>query len=39
MILPLGRWPWQQRLVLFERTAEGLKRQDLLPVRFVPLVS
>jgi protein-L-isoaspartate(D-aspartate) O-methyltransferase len=39
MILPLGRWPWQQKLVLYERTADGLKRQDLLPVRFVPLVS
>jgi protein-L-isoaspartate(D-aspartate) O-methyltransferase len=39
MILPLGRWPWHQKLVLYERTAHGLKRQDLLPVRFVPLIS
>jgi protein-L-isoaspartate(D-aspartate) O-methyltransferase len=39
MILPLGRWPWQEKLVLFEKTPDGLKREDLLAVRFVPLVS
>jgi protein-L-isoaspartate(D-aspartate) O-methyltransferase len=39
MILPLkGRWSGQ-RLVLVEKTAEGIAQQDLLPVRFVPLVS
>jgi len=39
MILPLGRLPWQEKLVLFEKTADGLKKQNLLPVRFVPLIS
>lgn len=39
MILPLGHWPWQERLVLIEKMADGLKKRDLLPVRFVPLVS
>lgn len=39
MILPLGRWSWQEKLVLYEKTADGLKKQELLPVRFVPLVS
>jgi protein-L-isoaspartate(D-aspartate) O-methyltransferase len=39
MILPLkGRWSGQ-RLVLVEKTADGIAQQDLLPVRFVPLVS
>ena len=38
MILPLGKRNSQQRLVLFEKTPGGLARQDLLPVRFVPLV-
>ena len=39
MILPLGRRLSRQRLVLIEKTAGGLVRQDLLGVRFVPLVS
>jgi protein-L-isoaspartate(D-aspartate) O-methyltransferase len=38
MILPLGKRNGHQRLVLFDKTASGLTRQDLLPVRFVPLV-
>jgi len=38
MILPLGRRSALQRLVLIDKTAEGLSRQELLPVRFVPLV-
>jgi protein-L-isoaspartate(D-aspartate) O-methyltransferase len=38
MILPLGKRNAQQRLVLFEKMPNGLSRQDLLPVRFVPLV-
>ena len=39
MILPLGKRNSQQRLVLFDKTPNGLARQDLLPVRFVPLVA
>jgi protein-L-isoaspartate(D-aspartate) O-methyltransferase len=39
MILPLGRWPWQEKLVLLTKTLDGLQRENLLPVRFVPLVS
>ena len=38
IILPLGRRHSQQRLVLIDKTPDGLVRQDLLPVRFVPLV-
>jgi hypothetical protein len=39
MILPLkGRWSGQ-RLVLVEKTADGIAQQDLLPVRFLPLIS
>jgi protein-L-isoaspartate(D-aspartate) O-methyltransferase len=39
MILPLkGKWSGQ-RLVLVEKTADGIAQQDLLPVRFVPLIS
>ncbi|WP_088345486.1 MULTISPECIES: protein-L-isoaspartate(D-aspartate) O-methyltransferase [Rhodomicrobium] len=39
MILPVGRRLWAQRLVLIEKTREGLQRRDLLSVRFVPLVA
>lgn len=39
MILPLGRRLWQEKLVLYEKTTGSLQKQDLLPVRFVPLVS
>lgn len=38
MVLPLGGHG-EQRLVRLRRAAEGLERQDLLPVRFVPLVE
>lgn len=38
MILPLGKRAALQRLVLIDKTPDGLARQDLLPVRFVPLV-
>lgn len=31
--------PGDQRLVRIERTEEGVKREELLPVRFVPLVE
>ena len=39
MILPLGGILCDQRLVLLERGADGIDRRDLLPVRFVPLIS
>lgn len=39
MIVPIGRRPERQRLVLFERTQQGIAKQDLLAVRFVPLVE
>ena len=39
MILPLGRRSALQRLVVIDKTPDGLVRQDLLPVRFVPLLS
>ncbi|MBX2805875.1 MAG: protein-L-isoaspartate O-methyltransferase, partial [Hyphomicrobiales bacterium] len=39
MILPLERWPCQEKLVLLKKTPDGLKRKNLLQVRFVPLVS
>jgi protein-L-isoaspartate(D-aspartate) O-methyltransferase len=39
MILPLGGRFTGQNLVLIEKTASGVKKQDLLPVRFVPLIS
>lgn len=38
MILPLGKRSALQRLVLIDKTADGLSRRELLPVRFVPLV-
>jgi protein-L-isoaspartate(D-aspartate) O-methyltransferase len=39
MILPLGGILCDQRLVLLERGVDGIDRRDLLPVRFVPLIS
>jgi len=38
MIVPLGA-RGEQRIVRLRRTAEGIVREDLLPVRFVPLVE
>lgn len=38
MIAPVGKRPELQRLVQFDRTESGIKRQELIPVRFVPLV-
>jgi len=38
MIVPLGA-RGEQRIVRLRRTAEGVAREDLLPVRFVPLVE
>lgn len=41
MIVPVGAsgGRGEQKLVRIERTAEGVKREELLPVRFVPLVE
>lgn len=41
MIVPVGSsgGRGEQKLVRIERTAEGVKREELLPVRFVPLVE
>lgn len=41
MIVPVGTsgGRGEQVLVRIERTAEGVKREELLPVRFVPLVE
>jgi len=37
MVLPLGTF--DQMLVRIRKTAKGVKRENLLPVRFVPMVS
>ncbi len=37
MVLPLGRW--DQELVRLRRTPGGLLRENLLPVRFVPMTG
>jgi protein-L-isoaspartate(D-aspartate) O-methyltransferase len=39
MILPLGARPFRQRLVLFDKTGDGVQTTNLLAVRFVPLVG
>ncbi len=39
MILPLSEWWLGQRLVLLEKREGEVKQEDLLPVRFVPLIS
>jgi protein-L-isoaspartate(D-aspartate) O-methyltransferase len=38
MIMPVGSRVFRQRLVQFDRTEAGIEKQDLLAVRFVPLV-
>lgn len=38
MVIPLGA-RGEQRIVRLRRTPEGVAREDLLPVRFVPLVE
>lgn len=38
MIAPIGSRLMRQRLVLIEKTEAGVKKKDLLRVRFVPLV-
>jgi len=37
MLVPVGRYV--QNLIRLRRTANGLERESLLPVRFVPMVS
>jgi protein-L-isoaspartate(D-aspartate) O-methyltransferase len=39
MIIPLEETPARQSLVKITRTETGYEREDLLPVRFVPLVE
>jgi protein-L-isoaspartate(D-aspartate) O-methyltransferase len=39
MVLPLGPHHGPQRLVKITKTSEGLKQQDLIGVRFVPLLA
>jgi len=36
MVIPVGRY--EQDLIRLRRTAKGLERESLLPVRFVPMV-
>jgi protein-L-isoaspartate(D-aspartate) O-methyltransferase len=36
MVVPVGRY--DQNLIRLRRTANGLERESLLPVRFVPMV-
>ncbi len=39
LLAPVGRSPWNQELVLVEKSADGkLRRRSLLPVMFVPMV-
>jgi protein-L-isoaspartate(D-aspartate) O-methyltransferase len=39
LLAPVGRSPWNQELVLVEKTQDGrLRRRSLLPVMFVPMV-
>ena len=39
LIIPLGRGIMGQSVVRIRRTEDGFERDDLLPVRFVPLVA
>ena len=36
MVVPVGRL--EQNLIRLRRTAKGLERESLLPVRFVPMI-
>jgi protein-L-isoaspartate(D-aspartate) O-methyltransferase len=38
MVLPIGKRDSEQRIIKLTMTAEGPRQQDLLPVRFVPLL-
>jgi len=37
MVLPVGRW--SQELILLRRTSEGIEREKLIDVRFVPMTG
>ncbi|HWV40895.1 protein-L-isoaspartate(D-aspartate) O-methyltransferase [Pseudorhodoplanes sp.] len=39
MVLPLGPKNGPQHIVRLRRTKDGIEREDLIPVRFVPLVE
>lgn len=39
MIIPVGRQPWSQHLILLRKDQNQLKQEKLLAVRFVPLVK
>jgi protein-L-isoaspartate(D-aspartate) O-methyltransferase len=39
LIVPIGKQPERQKLVRYDRTPQGIVAEDLLPVRFVPLVE
>ena len=39
MVLPVGESGWSQQLVRVTRRDDGYECEELLPVRFVPLVE
>ena len=39
LLIPLGTLNWTQELILIEKKDDQIKRTNLLPVRFVPLVD
>ncbi|MEI6560004.1 MAG: protein-L-isoaspartate(D-aspartate) O-methyltransferase [Rhodospirillaceae bacterium] len=39
LVIPLGDERWEQRLVRIRRCETGFQREELWPVRFVPLVA
>ena len=39
MIIPVGPRDGVQELILLRKTATGLERKEVLPVRFVPMVG
>lgn len=39
MVIPVGRNSWEQRVVRLRRVGDEFAAEDMLPVRFVPLVE
>jgi protein-L-isoaspartate(D-aspartate) O-methyltransferase len=39
LLLPLGPHSGAQQIVKLRKTAAGISREDMLPVRFVPLLA
>jgi len=39
MIIPIGSNDWTQYLVLVQKEKDGIRKEKILPVRFVPLVK